>query len=90
MAQKIIKIPLGELRTVRFVCVRQNCGGVAEIPVERLGSLPGAVQCPSCNTAFKFKPVGAVDALKGLGMVLASISDGEGVSVEFLIDDPDF
>jgi len=90
MVEKIIKIPLAELRTVRFACQRHNCGGVAEVAVERLGALPGAVLCPSCNTAFKFKQVGAVDGLKALGMVLASMSNEDDVSVEFLIHDPDF
>src|SRR5436853_624933 len=58
MAEKILKVSLSELETVRLVCKRENCGGVAEIPTARLEALVGSVQCPSCGQGFAIPQIG--------------------------------
>ncbi len=88
MAEKILRIPIGELEVVRLVCSNQNCGGVAEIPVERLEALVGAVLCPSCGHGFPIKNVGAVGGLKALGMSMRNFTDQEQFILEFVVPDP--
>lgn len=85
MAEAILRIPLTELQTIRLVCKRDNCGGVAEIPTMRLDAIVGQVRCPSCGQTFNAKQVGSMNALKGLGLVIKSLATEEGFAVEFVV-----
>jgi len=87
MPENILKIPLRELETIRLVCQRENCGGVAEIPARRLEALVGQVQCPSCSQPFSIKHVGNISGLKALGMAVKNLTDENDFSVEFLLSD---
>jgi hypothetical protein len=93
MAEKIIKIPLEELITVRLVCGQDNCGGAVELPISRLEALTGAALCPSCNRAFAVKKIGGeqgIGGLKALGLAVSNLTGDKGFRVEFLIHAPDF
>lgn len=83
--EKTLKVPLSELRTVRLVCNRADCGGVAELPTDRLDGLTGAVSCPSCGHALTPRTIGSISGLKALGMTLKSLAGEPGFSVEFVL-----
>jgi hypothetical protein len=92
VAEKILKIPLSELATIRLICKRQNCGGVAEIPVSRLVALVGQVTCPSCNQAFSVPVIGGpggLGGLKALGKSLENLAPTADMMVEFVVPAPD-
>jgi hypothetical protein len=86
--EKILRVPLAELQTIRLVCKRENCGGVAEMPTTRLEALVGEVLCPSCGKPMAPKSVGAVAGFKALGMSLRNIEDQASFAVEFVIRIP--
>jgi hypothetical protein len=54
VAENIIKIPIEELGTVRLVCRRENCGGVAEIPVSGLEPVRKVIKRHSGTVASTF------------------------------------
>lgn len=90
MAEKIIKIPVSELSSVRLICQHKDCGGVAEIPSRRLEALTGEnIPCPSCGRAFKLNKVADVGGLKALGMMLTALNSSES-RLEFVISNPAF
>ena len=94
VAEKILKIPLSELATIRLVCKRQNCGGVAEIPVSRLRNSPSLDKwtCPSCNQAFSVPVIGGPGGLGGLnalGKSLNNLARTADMTVEFVVPAPE-
>lgn len=82
-----ITIPVDELQTIRLVCKRANCGGVAEIPTSRLAGLVGQVECPSCHLAFVVKQIGGdgIGGLKALGVSLDNLIGTQDYEVEFVV-----
>jgi hypothetical protein len=88
VAEKTIKIPCDELQTIRFVCRRQNCGGVVEFPTNRLGAIVGQLVCPSCNQAFQMSAVGGVGGLRALGLALENVVGKNDFRAEFVIPSP--
>jgi len=87
--EKNLKVDLSELKIVRLVCDMANCGGVAEMPTDRLQGLTGQVLCPSCSQPFIVKAIGSIDGLKALGMSLQNLIGDSGFSVEFVVPTPD-
>jgi hypothetical protein len=83
-----LRVPFGEIKVVRLVCKRENCGGVAEIPVTRLEALVGATLCPSCGQAFPVKALGGIAGLKALGISLTNLVGEQHFMVEFVVPDP--
>lgn len=89
--KKNITIPVDELQTIRLVCKRPNCGGVAEIPTSRLADVVGQVECPSCHQAFVVKQVGGngIGGLKALGVSLDNLIGTQDYEVEFVVSAPE-
>lgn len=85
IVEKTLKIPLAELKTVGLVCNRADCGGVAEMPTDRLDGLTGGVMCPSCGHPLTPKSIGSLGGSKALGLVLKSLAGESGFSVEFVL-----
>lgn len=56
MSRRLLAFLLSELKTVRLICPRPQCGGVAELSVESLAVRFGATvrqpACPLCNHDF--------------------------------------
>ncbi len=88
VAEKVLRIPLEELETVRIACRNENCGGTVEIPVVRLDALVAAVLCPSCGHPFAVKQIGQLGGLRALGMALKNLVGNETFGAEFVIVDP--
>ena len=87
MAEKIIKVPLDELQTIRFICKRQGCGGVVEFPTARLTG-PVGLTCPSCNQPFPVSQIGSIGGLRALGMAITNLTGNNDFEVEFVVPDP--
>jgi hypothetical protein len=51
MSKKLLEILLSELKIIRLVCAKQGCGGIAEIPIGKLISVPH-LGCPVCGQSF--------------------------------------
>lgn len=64
--QKSLRVSLTELTTIRLVCHRADCGGVAEMPTDRLAGLTGGVACPSCGHTLTPKAIGSIGGFKAL------------------------
>ena len=87
LMEKTITIQLAELKTIRFVCAA--CGGVAEIPTERLTSLTRQPRCPACAEQFDTDAPGPTIAdLKSLGTAMQKLIGRQGYSVEFVLPAP--
>lgn len=86
--KKTITIPVQELQTIRLVCKRPNCGGVAEFPTSKLAAAVG-LECPSCHQAFVAKQIGGISGLKALGMGIDSVSGDPNYEVEFVVPAPE-
>lgn len=86
MSEKILRIFLDELDTVRIVCQHANCGGIIEYPLERLrAKFQNVNECPLCKEDFggRGSPLYALaEAIENLKFV------SKRVKVEFVLDDP--
>lgn len=80
MSEHLLKFLLSELKTVRIHCRAACCGGVAEIPIDRLGQPIG---CPLCRTVWM--DASKQPLLKGLGNAVAALGNASEVSVEFVL-----
>jgi hypothetical protein len=90
MSETLFKFLLSEIKTIRITCERlhngQPCGGIAEIPVDRLGQ---EVACPVCRNAF---PVGldgnSLEPLQRVIKTLAALRGKIG-TVEIVVPAPE-
>lgn len=87
MSEKILRLLLDELTTVRLLCQNKGCGGVVEYPLERLrGKFQFANACPLCGTEFG----GSGSPIYDLAAAIDRVKDmGERVKVEFILADPE-
>lgn len=51
MSERLIRIMLDELQTVRLVCQASKCSGVAEISVSQLATKADP-KCPACGASL--------------------------------------
>lgn len=90
MTETTLKVQLKELTTVRIVCRNKGCGGILEIPIEKLTTLSkdGSFQCPMCeqNLMTNLSP----DPLVMFGLMIQKLSAlNQYFSLEFPIRDDD-
>ncbi|HYH66571.1 MAG TPA: hypothetical protein VD866_17890 [Urbifossiella sp.] len=98
MSRRLLAFLLSELKTVRLICQRPQCGAVTEMSVESLGArfanrTPG---CPVCNHDFAGVAAGDRDSQNALVRLADAIlaiqgvgrSTPAGVEVEFVLPDP--
>ena len=52
MSEKLFKFLLSEITLVRVHCRNDVCGGVIEIPIEKLGTVFRNCSCPLCHRQF--------------------------------------
>lgn len=52
MSEKLFRFLLSEIRTVRLVCQNPECGGVAEVPITRMGNTPAVNECRICSRHY--------------------------------------
>lgn len=79
MRKNLLEVSSTELQTARIKCVRNDCGGIVEVPVSKLGR---AFKCPLCSEDFHTKPLAALrDTLEELGQL------SKYFSVSFVIPD---
>jgi hypothetical protein len=86
MSETVLKILLKELRLVRLLCQRQKdggpCGGVVEVPLQRLTSVK---KCPVC-AADMMPDLDKHDRLKDLAEAIGRLNDvDQTVTVEFVV-----
>ena len=84
MSETVLKFLLSELKTVRIHCLTPGCGGIAEVPVDRLGQ---SIGCPLCRTVWLDK--GQQPLLRGLAAAMAAMSGASEISVEFVLPQKD-
>jgi hypothetical protein len=88
MSEKLLKILVGELKLVRLVCTKSDCGAVAEVTIEQLtgGKEPA---CPICHTSYQTTmPGGGLDALTMMAVGLQTLAKAsERFTVEFVLPD---
>jgi hypothetical protein len=85
MTEKVLRIPLNEIHVLRFLCRREGCGGVLEIPVDRLESLTNKLACQSCGHELAIKDVGTVRGLRAFGLAWKNLANGDGFGTELVV-----
>jgi hypothetical protein len=86
VSERILRIPLSELKTVRFHCKANEvnpCSGTIEVPIEDAGRVP--LKCPTCGAEFRRPHIDG--ALKNLVTAFRSLSDNDVVDLEFVFPD---
>lgn len=85
MSETVLKILLGELKTVRILCKGKNgkgCRGIVELPVEAIAELYRDQKCPLCGVDI---PNTSTNHLEQLGKTLIALRDFKTFEVEFVI-----
>lgn len=52
MSEQLFKFLLSEITVIRVHCRNSRCGGIVEVPIEKLASMFGPCACPLCNQPF--------------------------------------
>ena len=84
MTETTLKIQLKEFAAVRVVCRKNDCGGIIELPVDRLSNLAKGnfTKCPLCKEDIV--PPVQFDPLVELGLLIQRLNDLEpSFSLEF-------
>jgi hypothetical protein len=96
VSEKLFRFLLSELEVIRICCTVPNCGGVAEMKVEKLKSSKHmAFVCPVCGngtSSAHAAGAGVSDALDKLGDAIGlmkSTGKANDFVVEFVLPDPD-
>jgi hypothetical protein len=82
MSEKMIRVKLSELATIRIVCKKATCGGISEVPIAEVERLIGG-KCRHCEQSLR---VGNEDALASLAEAIKNLTAIKNkVEVEFEI-----
>jgi len=82
MSERILKILLSELKTVRLLCQAKGCQGITELPVSKLKK---GMTCPLCREEFDASGFYALHELATAFRLLDSVKDH--VQLEFVVPD---
>ena len=91
MSRKLFAFLLSELSTVRLICQRPHCGGVAEITIEKVvdrfkGNNPP--NCPLCNCIFTGVGAGTNNQLVNMAESLVNLKAvSSALEIEFVLPD---
>lgn len=80
MSETVLKILLSELAIVRIFCLSSTCGGVLEMPIERLENLDPKAECPMCKAFLRFDS----NYLKLIGQAIREAKEAKR-EIEFVI-----
>lgn len=84
--KRLYSVPMAALQTARVTCRRNDCGGVAEVPVAKLYKVASA-KCPACGEDFYFGTDNP-NPLSRLRAVLDELGQlKQYVTVEFVVPD---
>jgi hypothetical protein len=85
MSRKLLAFLLSELETVRLICQKENCGGVIECRLDRLGDEFLKLECPICKDLYR-DTSGKPEPLSRLANAIRELRKHEKrVIVEFVI-----
>jgi hypothetical protein len=88
VSELLFKFLLSEITTVRVHCRNSVCGGVVEVPVEKLASVFAQPDCPICHRAFGTSGVGG-QTLPLLGQIVQELQKiKDKVEIEFVLPAP--
>ena len=83
MSEKLLKLLLSDLRTIRIVC--RKCGAAVEIPIDCIGNT-GEVFCPGCPTDKKtVLRYAKRDDLVNLAAAIIGLKQAKDVEIEFVV-----
>ena len=91
MSETLLRFLLTELKTVRVICKRKDCGAVTELPVERLEHAFREFKCPLCRAKIRNAP-GEEDVFDLLGRAVRKLHEPqvrERIAIEFVLPDKD-
>ncbi len=87
MSEKLLRILLDELETVRVVCQSPTCGAIVEVSLEALAKTFAERKCRVCNAEFDLTPTG-VSSLAALARAIQACRNAkECYRVQFVIPD---
>jgi hydrogenase maturation factor HypF (carbamoyltransferase family) len=87
MSEKLLKLFLDDLKSIRIVC--RNCGSAIEIPIDKLHHA-SAVVCPGCPPTEKTLLRSAKsDNLARLAAALTELKMSKDFNVEFVVPESD-
>jgi hypothetical protein len=93
MTDRLLRISRADLKSVRIACRKNECGGVIEVPIERLAQevqtspvRVGAKEiiCPLCDNVCQTTDA-ASDPLHLIARGLLGLKDKNLIEVEFLV-----
>jgi hypothetical protein len=53
VSKELFTFFLKELKAVRLMCKNANCGGVIEVPVDKIENLAEELWCPACQSPIR-------------------------------------
>jgi hypothetical protein len=89
VSEKVLRIPLGDLRTVRIVCQRDTCGAVSEMLLDRICDRPDVheyAKCHRCGQPFHTDRNSFGKAMDGLCFAIGELTNTDlagQVAIEF-------
>lgn len=98
MSETLFKFLLSKISTIRIHCRNPVCGGIVEIPIDRIGAMYRGCTCPLCHQVFDdghcelghLGPLNGRDLFVVLAGVLARLNAiKDKVDIEFVLLDPD-
>jgi hypothetical protein len=91
MSRKLFAFLLSELSTVRLICKRPTCGGVAEMPIDQLEKrFEGqyAPACPVCGGTYQGIDGSRPTAFHLLAVAVKRLQQcKDAVEIEFVLPD---
>ena len=87
MSEKVLRICLSELTTVRILCQGQNgrsCSGIVELTIEAMVETYKDQKCPLCGSNITNT---SPNYLECLGRSILRLKEQNGLRLEFVIKD---
>jgi hypothetical protein len=97
MSEKLFKFLLSKVTAIRVHCRNKVCGGVVEIPIDKLGILYRDCTCPLCRQPFDSGewdaggiPLHSSNLFRVYAEVIKRLNAiKDRVEIEFVVPDPD-
>ena len=88
MSRKLLAFLLSELKIIRLICKRQSCGGVIEVPVDKISPEKfDAPKCPLCGHTLLTVHPDQNPILKVASAVTAMQRLKNDFEIEFVLND---
>jgi hypothetical protein len=87
MSEKLLKLLLSELSTIRVHCKKCRSNATIELPVDRIDRLFDKWECPICNEPFRKDKVDSANYLTMLAKAIEGIKEAaDKVEIAFVVD----